>query len=802
MNYLLKTQKYTKDIDKKVLSFIESTLLPLKDKISILALGSYARGDMNLYSDIDIGILHTCKLSSEEKKLIEKFYYKLLELKKEIGFFIRKPNEFINLIKEDISVLTSCLKTRFLFGNKEIYEEFNKDFKKYIRRNRKNIFYEILKNRKARLKKFGSTIYYQEPNVKESKGGLRDFHEAFWCSIITFEVENYEDIFLKKILYTKSFADMLNAYNFFLEIRDILHQIYNRKMDILTFENQILVAEKLGYSKEKKGVETFMKSYFQHAFENTIAAQTIFKKCEKELKNIFFCPLKKTLDEYYFVSDNQIFVKEDKVRDLFKNPIKVLESFIYVIEKGYEFSGDITELFITISKTVGHKFLQEPVLNLFKKILLNPTRISYVLELMHDCQILDLLIPDMGRLRGHVQYDTYHKFTTDMHLIYTVREIEKIQSEYIQDIPKNHLEILTSIFNSLEKNYILFIAALLHDIGKGLEGRHEIIGEKIAQDLLKTYDFPEEDIKEICFLIRHHLDMSKFAFRRDIEDPNTIKEFANIVQNPTRLKRLLILTYADLRATNPEAWDPWKSTLILKLFLKTLEYFGESIDTSLTFENLFKKVIQKLSVPKSDILSYFFEDYPELGVTFCGIIIKDEFENFYKSLFGAASALSLDIKYVSSKSYKDNYKIITMYISTDYGSYLEDNLKEKFINLFINALKGKESLDKKLSNIKLLKTFRKNIPLPETKFKYEIKKDNIIFEISTYDRLRLLYDISNTIEQFGFKILKTKIITEDIRAIDTFYIKPKENFNNLKNQLEKLGNAIKNLQEQIIQKIH
>ncbi len=801
MNYLLKTQQYTKDIDKKIFNFIENTLLHLKDKISIIALGSYARGDMNLYSDIDIGILYISRLSTEEKNLIEKFYYKLLELKKEVGFFIRKPSEFINLIKEDISVLTSSLKTRFLFGNKEIYEEFKQNLKKYIRKNKKNIFYEILKNRKARLKKFGSTIYYQEPNIKESKGGLRDFHEAFWCSIITFGIENYEDIFLKKILYTKSFADMLNAYNFFLEIRDILHQTYNRKMDILTFENQAIVAEKLGYSKEKKGIENFMKNYFQHAFENTIAAQTIFKKCEKELKSIFFWPYKKSLDDYYFVSDNQIFVKEEKVKELFKNPIKVLESFIYVIDQGYEFSGDLTELFITISKTVGHKFLEEPVLNLFKKILLNPTRISYVLELMHDCQILDLLIPDIGRLRGHVQYDTYHKFTTDMHLIYTVREIEKLQSEYVQDIPKNHFELLTSIFNSLEKSYILFIAALLHDIGKGLEGKHEIIGEKLARNLLETYNFPKEDLEEICFLIRHHLDMSKFAFRRDIEDINTIKEFASIVKNSTRLKRLLILTYADLRATNPEVWDPWKSTLILKLFLKTLKYFGENIDTSLTFENLFKKVVQKLSIPKADILNYFFEDYPELGVTFCGIIIKDEFENFYKSLFGAASALSLDIKYVSSKSYKDNYKIIAMYISTDYGTYLEDDLKEKFINLFIKSLKGKESLDKKLLKIKLSKTFRKNIPFPETKFKYEIKNDIIIFEISTYDRLRLLYDISDIIEKFGFKILKTKIITEDIRAIDTFYIKPKEHFNNLEEQLQKLGNAIKNLQEQIIQKI-
>ena len=795
MNYLLKTQSYTKEIDKKILDFAKE-VEELKDKISIIALGSYARGDMNLYSDIDIGVLYTSNLSDKEKKKIENFYYKLLSLKREIGFFIRNKKDFLNLAKEDISVLTSALKTRLLFGNEEIYEDFRKDFKKFIRKRKKDIFYEILKARKERLKKFGETIYYQEPNVKESKGGLRDFHEAFWCSIITFGVENYEDIFLKKILYTKSFADMLNAYNFFLEIRDILHKTHKRKWDILTFENQRVVAEKLGYSKEKIGVETFMKRYFEHAFENTTAAQTIFKKCEKELKNIFFFSSKRSLDDYYFVSDNQIYVKEEKIKDLFKNPEKVLDSFFYVIEKGYEFSGDLTELFITISKTVGHKFLEENIIKKFKEILLKQERISYVLELMHDCQILDLLIPDIGRLRGHVQYDTYHKFTTDMHLIYTVRELEKLQSEYIEDIPKTHFEILSSIFNSLDKNYILFIAALLHDIGKGLEGRHEIVGEEIAKKILENYKFYKEDIEEICFLIRHHLDMSKFAFRRDIEDENTIKEFANIVKTPVRLKRLLLLTYADLRATNPEAWNAWKSTLILKLFLKTLEYFGEKLDTSLSFENLFKKVISKISPPKENLINYFFEDYPELGVTFCGLIIKSEIENFHKALFGAASALGLDIKYVSSTNI-NNYKVIAMYLSTDYGSYLEDSIKEKFISLFKDALKGK-SLEDKLLKLKLLKTFRKNIPLPETKCKWEIKKDIIIFEVSTYDRLRLLYDLSKVFEEFGFKIIKTKIITEDIRAIDTFYIKPIKKIENMENILKEIERKIKDIQKDII----
>ncbi len=795
MNYLLKTQSYTKEIDKKILDFAKE-VEELKDKISIIALGSYARGDMNLYSDIDIGVLYTSNLSDKEKKKIENFYYKLLSLKREIGFFIRNKKDFLNLAKEDISVLTSALKTKFLFGNEEIYEDFRKDLKKFIRKRKKDIFYEILKARKERLKKFGETIYYQEPNVKESKGGLRDFHEAFWCSIITFGVENYEDIFLKKILYTKSFADMLNAYNFFLEIRDILHKTHKRKWDILTFENQRVVAEKLGYSKEKIGVETFMKRYFEHAFENTTAAQTIFKKCEKELKNIFFFSSKRSLDDYYFVSDNQIYVKEEKIRDLFKNPEKVLDSFFYVIEKGYEFSGDLTELFITISKTVGHKFLEENIIKKFKEILLKQERISYVLELMHDCQILDLLIPDIGRLRGHVQYDTYHKFTTDMHLIYTVRELEKLQSEYIEDIPKTHFEILSSIFNSLDKNYILFIAALLHDIGKGLEGRHEIVGEEIAKKILENYKFYNEDIEEICFLIRHHLDMSKFAFRRDIEDENTIKEFANIVKTPVRLKRLLLLTYADLRATNPEAWNAWKSTLILKLFLKTLEYFGEKLDTSLSFENLFKKVISKISPPKEDLINYFFEDYPELGVTFCGLIIKSEIENFHKALFGAASALGLDIKYVSSTNI-NNYKVIAMYLSTDYGSYLEDSIKEKFISLFKDALKGK-SLEDKLLKLKLLKTFRKNIPLPETKCKWEIKGDIIIFEVSTYDRLRLLYDLSKIFEEFDFKIIKTKIITEDIRAIDTFYIKPIKKIENMENILKEIERKIKDIQKDII----
>ncbi len=784
---------------------------------ALVALGGYGRGELNFYSDIDLNLIYDCRLSERMKKDIEEFYYFLLSLNLDLGFSPRKTSEVVPLLRSDLSILTNFLQMRFVAGDVSVFKKLKKSFSSFVRKNKQAIVEEILRARAERYKKFYGTVYYQEPNVKESKGGLRDFHEAFWISKVVFAIEDYRALLDGRILDWESFRELISAYDFLLRVRNQLHLINRRKNDILSFEYQKDVASFFGFSRDKRGVEQFMKNYFSSAIDISVITKQIINRAEESLSRkgkFHIFPQRsevKRLSENFFSERGLLYVYPEKEKDVMKSPRAVLEAFKLVQETGLNLSASAFSLFKLSAEVSPEGFQTSEVLLKFKDILKSSKRLSYILELMHDCKVLDALIPDFARLRGHFQFDTYHKFTTDMHLILTVRELEKLREKGFDDIGES--ERFYRVFEDVSKPETLFIAGLLHDIGKGKSGRHENIGAILAERYMKKWGFSESEAQEVAWLVKNHLLMSHIAFRRDISDPKLIQEFAKVCQSPDRLRKLFLLTVADIKAVGPGAWDRWKSFLLWELFLSTVEVFESSKDIEEIFKKKLNSKKEKLkkhlcskerAVKLVDQLDDYYimtytaekiknhlkmilnlsentpiilkkEDYPELGYSEITIV------NFYKrALFyrfaGLLTYLNLDIRgaYINRALRLENSDVMvyTIRVSSVSGEPVSTEKFERFKELALKVYSEDLKVEKLLKKPFKPKTFRKTTPKPETKVKIDnLSSENFtVLEVSTYDRLGVLYAITKELMKLKTRIRRALIATEGERVIDTFYI--------------------------------
>ena len=814
--------------------------------VALFALGGYGRGELNFHSDIDVNLIYEGKLKEAHLEDVEAFYYFLLSLKRDIGFAPRSVEEALELSKSDLSIFTNLLQRRLVKGSSQVEKSFGRAFSKFVKENREALINEILATRKERYRRFYGTVYYQEPNVKESKGGLRDLHEAFWVAKIVFGIENYSGFLDEKILDRKSFREVISAYDFLLKVRNQLHLLSGRRSDILSFEMQREVAHFFGFGRERSGVEHFMKNYFSSAIDLAVITNEIIKASREELKRksssfsltALFTP-REELGEF-FIEGNALFVKEEEESSVLKEPLKVIEGFKLVQERGLELSSSAFSLFKLSAETLREKFRKREVLRAFKEILTRQERLSYTLELMHDTKVLGALIPDFERLRGHFQYDTYHKFTTDIHSILTVRELEKISEKGTSGTSVKEKERLYQILQDLERPELLFIAGLFHDVGKGKPGRHEIVGAGLVRKYMGEMGFKEDEIEEVAWLVRNHLLMAHLAFRRDISDPKLIEQFKEQCGSEERLKKLFLLTYADIKAVGPGAWDNWKSSLLWRLYEATLALFTENKSVrELVLEKLrrrkekvkellkgkikpesverfFKNADESylITYPSKEIAKHllvmreirkegleyktYHENFPDVGYTKLVIITKYR-RGLFNKIAGILSYLGINIKGANiNKAIEDDCEcmVYTIHVSTVAGEALPKDKIEEFEKLLAKLYEGRLNVEE-FGNLLKPKTFRRNVPLPETKVKIDNKtsENHTIVEVSTYDRLGVLYTITKVLLELNTRLRRAIIATEGNRVIDSFYITD-INYNKIED-----GELLEELKKRIVEAI-
>ncbi|MCX5907533.1 MAG: HD domain-containing protein, partial [Deltaproteobacteria bacterium] len=538
---------------------------------ALLAMGGYGREEMNPCSDVDLLILHLPGKGKGLEEWLRAVLHPLWDWGLTVGYTVQTPKESWRVVQKDLDLWLSLLEGRFVAGEKGTFLLWEEEFSRSLSaENGKKIIRQIHERALARHGRTGDSVFVLEPEVKEGKGGLRDYHTALWASRIQYGVHSARELTEKKLLSEKEWKRYLQALGFLFRVRNQLHYLHGRREDRLSFEDQGAVAQAFGTPGEdfQQATEAFLKDYFTHALQVYRISWNLLEKCLDERA---VSAAGEALENAAEVSSGLALYHGKLIgTDPFRfqrNPFFLWQAFQAIHQHGLEMDSQLKEAITENMDLVNERFRQaSQSIHAFNSFFRQPGDLYRVLEAMHETGFLRKFLPEFDRVYCHVQYDRYHIYPVDVHSFYTIRELETLMRE--RDGASS--PILGQLIREIKDPGILKLAALIHDLGKGEGSSHALRGEKIASSIGQRLKLPSLAQDILCFLVREHLAFVEIAQRRDLADENLIFRFAQTVGDSERLKMLYLLCYADLRAVGPSSWTVWKDTLMRELFLKTL----------------------------------------------------------------------------------------------------------------------------------------------------------------------------------------------------------------------------------------
>ncbi|MBV8237965.1 MAG: [protein-PII] uridylyltransferase [Sphingomonas sp.] len=539
------------------------------ERLAILAVGGYGRGEMAPHSDVDIAFLTPWKQTPWAEQVIESMLYALWDLGLKVGHSSRSLDEMVRQAKSDVTIRTALLEARYVWGDEALADEAALRFKVEVQRGTERQFIaDKLAERDQRHIKMGDSRYVVEPNVKEGKGGMRDLHALFWIGKYIYDVDRAAELVGKGLLTAAEYRQFHRADNFLWAVRCHLHLITGRAEDRLTFDVQREIAERMRFSERpgRSGVERFMQYYFLQAktvgtltgvFIAHLDEQFAARGRRFGLPTIRRRPRKLggfVLDRGRLALPRDDFFAED--------PVRLIEIFQLADLHRLEIHPLAMRAANRDAKLVDD-IRDDPRANaLFLDVLASPRDPELVLRWMNEAGVFGRFVPDFGRVVAQMQFDMYHHYTVDEHTIRAIGLLSRIEhGEFSDEHP-----LSTAIFRQIVSRRALYAAVLLHDIAKGRGGDHSVLGAQVAERLCPRFGLTPAETETVAWLVRYHLLMSATAFKRDLSDFKTILDFTAVVQSPERLRMLLALTVVDIRAVGPGTWNGWKRQLLTDLF--------------------------------------------------------------------------------------------------------------------------------------------------------------------------------------------------------------------------------------------
>ena len=544
------------------------------ERLLLLAVGGYGRGEMAPHSDVDIGFVTPARQTAWGEQVIESMLYALWDLQLKIGQSTRSLDETIRQAKADVTIRTSLLEARYVAGDQPLHEEVTQRFRAEVQRGSERQFIaDKLAEREARHRRMGDTRYVVEPNVKEGKGGLRDLHALFWIGKYVHGVSRAARLVDTGLFTPAEYRRFHRADNFLQAVRCHLHLVAGRAEDRLTFDVQREIAERMRFADRpgKSAVERFMQFYFLQA------------KAVGDLTGVFLAHL----DEQFAARGwrswlptlrrsprrlNGFVLDRGRLaipRDGFfaERPVRLIELFALADREGLEIHPQTIRAVNRDAKLIDD-FRADPRANaLFLDVLTSPRDPELVLRWMNEAGLFGRFVPDFGRVVAQMQFDMYHHYTVDEHTIRAIGLLSRIERGLLAD---DH-PLATAIMQQIVSRRVLYVAVLLHDIAKGRGGDHSVLGAAVAERLCPRLGLSAAETETVAWLVRWHLLMSATAFKRDLADFKTILDFGGAVQSPERLRLLLLLTVVDIRAVGPGVWNGWKRQLLGDLYEATEE---------------------------------------------------------------------------------------------------------------------------------------------------------------------------------------------------------------------------------------
>ena len=785
------------------------------ERLLLMAVGGYGRGEMALHSDVDIAFVTPWKPTSWAEQVIEAMLYLLWDLGLKIGHSSRSVDDLIRLAASDHTIRTAVLESRYVWGDERLCDEAHGRFwAEVVGGNAQKFVTEKLDERNARHKRMGDSRYVVEPNVKEGKGGLRDLHTLFWIGKYAYRVRSIEELVEKGLLSPDELRQFRKADRFLWAVRCHLHVVAGRAEERLTFDYQREIAVRMNYANRpgKSPVERFMQHYFLHA------------KTVGDLTGVFLAHL----DEQFAKSGRRIGLPALRRRprklagfvldrgrlalpsdDFFaSDPVRLIEIFALAGQYELEVHPLAMRAASRDAKLIDNAVRADPRANaLFLDVLTSPRDPETVLRWMNEAGVFGRFIPDFGRVVGQMQFDMYHHYTVDEHSIRALGLLSRIErGELKEDHP-----LSTAIMKRIASRRVLYVAVLLHDIAKGRGGDHSVIGAEVAHALCPRLGLGEAETEAVAWLVRWHLLMSATAFKRDLSDPKTIADFVARVKSMERLRLLLVLTVVDIRAVGPGVWNSWKRQLLRQLFEAAEEVLllghkqkGRRERVAATQEELRQRLgwdtsrFERLAWRMPD--SYWLAEPTEVlerngrfidaadrspdrvkplatsiqeerGATLLTVYSKDQPGLFYR-LAAAISFAGGNIIDARIHTSIDGMALDNFLVQDLSGApFADPHQLARLEKAVLGALEGQEPLTAKLEG--------KPLPLPRAEafhIRPAVFIDNqasnryTVVEINARDRAALLSALGEALFQSKVAIHSAHIATYGERAVDVFYL--------------------------------
>jgi [protein-PII] uridylyltransferase len=782
------------------------------ERIAVLGVGGYGRGEMAPHSDIDLLFLTPWKITPWAESVIETMLYILWDLKLKVGHASRTVKDCLRLGREDITIRTALLEHRFVCGHAPLAAELADKLWAELFKNSGPEFIEAkLAERAERHCRQGGQRYVLEPNVKEGKGGLRDLQTLYWIGKYLHRVPSAEGLVAAGLLDRDEYDSFDRAEDFLWAARCHLHLTTGRATDVLTFDLQVEVAARMGYrdTAGRRGVELFMQDYFRQAtrvgeltriFLTELEAR--HAKSEASLFGIF--KMTKRVSPGYKLVQGRIDVTDPAA--FLKDKLNFLRIFEEALRTRYLLHPNVMRLLAANLSLIDDDMRDDPeAQRIFLDLLLKHGNPERALRRMNELGVLAAFIPEFEPIVAMMQFNVYHHYTVDEHIIQTISCLAQIErGELVEDLP-----LSSSILKGGVSRRVLYVALLLHDIGKGRPEDHSILGAQMARRICPRLGLDPEESETVEWLVRYHLLMSDMAQKRDIGDPRTLRDFAKAVKTRKRLDLLTVLTVCDIRGVGPGTWNNWKAMLLRQLYKQTADAMDAGLE-SINRENrredatqalrdrladwspaaldhetsrhyapywqglptdthlVFARLLQGLG--DSEIRIDLHPDADRDATRACFALA--DHPGIFSRLAGALALVGANVVDARTYTSKDGYATAVFWVQDIEGRPYEVSRLPRLRQMIDRTLKGEVVAREALKDRDKLKKRDRAFRFPtHITFDNEGSEIYTIIEVDTRDRPGLLYDLTRTLAANNIYIASAVIATFGAQVVDSFYVK-------------------------------
>ena len=785
------------------------------ERIAAVAVGGYGRGEMAPFSDVDLLFLTPYKITAWAESVIETMLYMLWDLKLKVGHASRTIKDCLRLGREDFTIRTTFLEHRFLTGDVPLAEELDERLRADLFSSGNRDFIEAKLDERERRHKRQGARYMVEPNVKEGKGGLRDLQSLFWIAKYLHNVDNAAELVPLGVFRPEEFESFADAESFLWAVRSHLHLLAGRPNERLTFDMQVEVAQRLGYTDKagRRAVEVFMQDYFRHA--TRVGDLTRIFLTKLEATHVRSGPLidrllrrKPRVQGLYKIEHNRLAIENEKA--FLADKLNLLRLFEEGLRTDLLIHPDAMRLVAANLDLIDDEMRNDDAAaELFIGMLLNHGNPERALRRMNELGVLAAFMPEFEPIVAMMQFNMYHAYTVDEHTIQCIGQLARLERGALEaDLPVS----TRAIHNGVNRK-VLYIALLLHDIGKGRPEDHSILGAEIAHVVCRRLGLTLDECDAVEWLVRNHLLMSDMAQKRDIADPRTVADFAGAVETRKRLDLLLILTVCDIRGVGPDIWNNWKASLIRALYRQTARALETGTDQltretreteaianlrnalrdwparqleseiarhyppywqglHITAHMVFARLLRDL-VATGDPAEICIDLHPEedMDVTRACFAMVDH-PGIFARLAGALALVGANICDARTYTTKDGYVTATFWIQDHDGNPFEVSRLPRLTQMIHRTLKGEVVAREALKSRDKIKPREQAFKVP-TRVIFDNDGSDIytIIEVDTRDRPGLLYDLARAMAEANIYVASAVVATYGEQAVDTFYVK-------------------------------